>query len=235
MRQRIVPQWKSGIDIISLIEHFPVPASFKEADTGKYIVNNAINSRQFGIDNPQDLVGLTIHDVRFGQPKWGAQYAHSIAKLDLYVREKKTVAIGKHQFLDDSGEVQLEEMTKMPILGTRRNILGIVTYRYDITSTLSSRELYELYRSFYDASNAVKRVLTCLDIDQYFTALPTQAQFRVFLSKSERFTNREIAKLLGISDRTVECHIDDLRSKVVDNNLQQALAAIKRDALCAGN
>ncbi len=226
---------KSNGEIINLIKSFPVSASFKDAATGKYIVNNGLNSQQFGIKNPQDLMGLTIHDVKFCQTEWGARYASMVEKLDLHARTNKILAAGKHQFLDDSGEVQLEEMTKFPVLGSRRNILGIVTYRHDITSTLPPSKLYQLYRNFYDAKNAIKRVLVCLEVDKYFVTLPTDAQFRVFLSKSERFTNKEIAKFLGISDRTVECHLASLRNKIIDSNLYHALTFIKRDASCAGN
>jgi DNA-binding CsgD family transcriptional regulator len=224
---------KSDCAIVSFIENFPVSASLKEADTGKYIVNNAYNSMQFGVKNPKDLAGLTIKDLKFRQPDWGAQYATMIEKLDFRAREKKSHVLGRHQFLDDNGEAQLEEMVKFPVLGSRRNILGIVTYRHDLTPTLPPSNLYHLYRKFYDAANAIKRVLVCLEIDQYFVALPTDAQFRVLLLKTERFTNKEIAKFFGISDRTVECHLDALRHKVNDGNLAHVLSLVKWNTLCA--
>ncbi|PQV52648.1 sigma-70 region 4 domain-containing protein [Paraburkholderia sp. BL21I4N1] len=218
---------KSDSAIISFIENFPVSASLKEADTGKYIINNRYNSRQFGVENPAELVGLTINDLKFCQPEWGAQYAAAIQKLDFRAREKKTHVLGRHQFLDDSGEAQLEEMVKFPVLGSRKNILGIVTYRNDITPTLPPNSLYQLYLNFYDVTSAIKRVLACLEIVQYFATLPTDAQFRVFLLKTERLANKEIAKFLGTSDRTVETHLDALRNKVVDGNLPHVLSLVK--------
>jgi len=224
---------KSDSAIFSFIENFPIPASLKEADTGKYIINNLYNSRQFGVENPMDLVGLTIRDLKFCQPEWGARYAKMIEKLDFRAREKKTHMLDRHKFLDESGEAQLEEMVKFPVLGSRRNILGIVTYRNDITPTLSPDNLYRLYRDFYDAKNAIKRVLVYLEIDQCFVMLPTDAQFRVFLLKTERFANKEIAKFLGTSGRTVECHLDALRNKVVDGNLSRVLSLVKWNAPCA--
>lgn len=54
---------KSDSAVMSLIENFPVSASLKEADTGRYIVNNLYNARQFGVENPADLAGLTIHEL----------------------------------------------------------------------------------------------------------------------------------------------------------------------------
>ena len=78
---------KSNIELISLIENFPVSASLKEADTGKYVVNNSYFSRQFGVENPMDLVGITIRDLKFRQHEWGTQYATLIEKLDFHARE----------------------------------------------------------------------------------------------------------------------------------------------------
>ncbi|TKC85992.1 LuxR family transcriptional regulator [Trinickia terrae] len=221
--------------IISFIENFPVSASLKEADTGKYIVNNPYNSMQFGVQNPKDLAGLTIKDLKFRQPEWGAQYATMIEKLDFRAREMKSHVLGRHQFLDDNGAAQLEEMVKFPVLGSRRNILGIVTYRHDLTPTLPPSNLYKLHRKFYGATNAIKRVLICLEIDRCFAAAPTDAQFRVLLLKIERFTNKEIAKFIGISDRTVECHLDALRHKVIDGNLPRVLSLVKWNTVCASD
>ncbi len=226
---------KSDSAIISFLENFPVSASLKEADTGKYIVNNVYNSRQFGVQDPTDLVGITIRDLKFRQSEWGARYASMIEKLDFRAREKKSHVLGRHQFLDDDGDVQLEEMVKFPVLGSRKNILGIVTYRHDITPTLPPNNLYRLYRNFYDTKSAIWRVLQYLEVDLYFVTQPTEAQFRVFLLKSERFHIKEIAKFLNMSDRTVECHLNALRNKVVDGNLTHVLSLVKWNASCACN
>lgn len=226
---------KSDSTIISFIQSFPVSASFKEADTGRYIANNLHNSRQFGIEDPAELIGLTINDVRFCQPKWGAQYAAIIERLDFRARESKSHVIGRHQFIDDSGEVQIEEMIKFPVLGSKKNILGIVTYRNDITSTLAPYQLYRLYRDFYDAKNAIAKLMASIEVAQFFLVPPTDAQIRTFLLKIERFSNKEIAKSLDISVRTVECHLDALRNKVADGNLNGILGSVKWSVKCAGD
>jgi hypothetical protein len=218
--------------ILSFIENFPMSASLKEADTGRYVINNKYNSMQFGIDNPLDLVGLTIKDVRFRQPEWGARYARMVETLDFRACEEKTAVFGLHEFLDDSGEAQLEKMVKFPLLGKRKNILGIATYRYDLTPTLRPYSLYRLYRQFYDGRNSITRVLVCLEIDRHFVATPTDAQFRVFLLRAERFTSKRIAGFLGMSDRTVEYHLNALRNKVVDGNLPWVLSLVEGGTAC---
>ena len=222
-----VPKIKTDSLLVSLIESFPVPASFKEADTGRYIVSNAHNSRQLGIENPLDLIGLTINDVRLCQPEWGAQYARAIENLDFRARESKSHVVGKHRFLDDNGEVRFEEMVKFPVLGAAKNILGIVTYRHDVTSTLGPTALYGMYRTFYRTDDAIGRVMLCLKIGCFFVAPPTDAQFRIFLMKLERLSNKEIANCVGASVRTVECHLNALRNKIVDGNLNRVISIRK--------
>lgn len=220
---------KSESTIINFIENFPVPASLKEADTGKYIFNNTHNLRQFGVNHPSDVVGLTIQDLNFRQPEWGALYAQSIEKLDFSARENKSHAMSRHPFLANCGYAQMEEMTKFPVLGFKGNILGIVTYRRDITRTLPPISIFRLYRNFYNATDAIKRVAIFLGIERYFLNPPTETQFHVLLLKSERFTNKEISSFLGISDRTVECHCTALRNKVIDGNLPYVLSLVKKN------
>lgn len=126
-------------------------------------------------------------------------------------------------------------MVKFPVLGSHGNILGIVTYRHDITHTLPPIALYQLNRCFYDAKSSIKRVLAYLTLDAWFTAPPTDAQLRVFLLKAERFSNKEVARFLNMSDRTVDSHLAALRGKVPDGNLAYVLSQVKWNIACVGD
>jgi hypothetical protein len=212
---------------------FPTPASFKEADTGRYIVNNVENANQFGVSNPNDLIGLTIYDLTsFVPAKFGAQHADWVAKLDFDVREKLTVGRKLHSFLSPNGDIQYQETIKFPVLGNRRNVLGIVSYSQTRTESLPNAKLYCLYQEYYGRKEAVMRTLTSLGVSSSFHIPPTDTQFRVFLAKAERYANKDIARLLGMSPRTVECHLDALRNKVLDGDLRRVFARIKRGAPC---
>ncbi|MFJ2995671.1 LuxR C-terminal-related transcriptional regulator [Pandoraea sp. NPDC087047] len=219
---------KSESSIISFVQNFPVSASLKTADTGQYIVNNAHNSRQFGIEDPKDIEGLTIKDIRFRATEWGKLYANSIAEHDFLANENRTSVTRRNRFLDDSGDAQMEEMTKLPIMGTSGNVLGIATFRRDITRTLPPISVYQLNRNFYTVTDAIERTMIFLGINEYFILAPSEAQFRVFLLKAERFTNKEISRALRISDRTVECHCAAVRNKVAEGSFAAALSATNR-------
>ncbi|WP_158899276.1 LuxR C-terminal-related transcriptional regulator [Burkholderia sp. L27(2015)] len=214
-------------ELIKLIETCPCPASFKEADTGKYIVNNACNARQFGVLNPKDLNGLTINDLKFAQPTWGAQYASTIEKLDFLASDEKRFVTDRHLFLDDSGEVRYEKLTKAPVLGLRKKILGIVTYRHDLTHTVPLADLCALYEQFYEKPEVITRLLQYFKIDTNFITQPSEGQFNVLLQKARGYSTKEIAKRLDLAPRTVDSHMAALRGKTVDGGLSSALLSIK--------
>ena len=218
---------RSHSGLIELIEACPNAASFKEADTGKYIVNNAINARQLGILDPKDLIGLTVHDLKFAQPVWGMQYASAIEKLDFLASDEKRSVTDRHLFLDDSGEVQYEKLTKFPVQGLRQNVLGIVTYRHDLTHTIPLADLCALYEQFYEKREAITRLLQYFKIDTNFITEPSEGQFKVLLQKAQGYGTKEIAKRLDLAPRTVDSHMAALRSKVVDGGLNNALRSIK--------
>jgi len=218
---------KSHIALIELVETCPNPASFKEADTGKYIVNNAANARQFGILDPNDLIGLTVHDLKFSQPVWGIQYANAIEKLDFLASDEKRFVTDRHLFLDDSGDVQYEKLTKFPVLGLRKNVLGIVTYRHDLTHTIPLADLCALYEQFYEKAETITRLLQHFKIDTNFITQPSEGQFNVLLQKAHGYSTKEIAKRLDLAPRTVDSHMAALRTKAVDGGLSSALLSIK--------
>ena len=222
----------SDSNLISLIENFPVSASIKESDTGKYVINNCHNLRQFGVGHWRDIAGLRIEDIKFHQPEWGAHYARSVEMLDISTRETKTHAIGRHRFIDNYGDVQMEEMTKFPIIGIAGNVIGIATYRHDITRTLPPIGIYRLYRNFYQIADAIKRALIFFGVESSFISPPTEAQICTFLLKVERYSNKEVARFMGVSDRTVECHCVALRNKIVDGDLARAAFLLTRNLSC---
>jgi len=79
------------------------------------------------------------------------------------------------------------------------------------------------------ASLAIKRILAYLNVEQYFIRPPTEAPLRVFLAKAQRcYTDKEIARRLGISHRSVEWQTQALSNRIVDGNLDRVLSLVKR-------
>jgi hypothetical protein len=222
---------KSNSELISAVETHPYPANLKEADSGRYVVCNASNARQLGMPDPESVVGLTIHDMRYARSGWGAPHAEAMAALDFRARDKKMSVSSRQAILDADGEARLEEVTKSPIMGHRRNVLGILSFQRDLTSSLALQDVYKLYRGFYKKPEAIRRMLAYLGIEGSFAVPPTEAPFKVLLGKIERLPSKEIARLLGISDRTVACHIEGLSNKTADGDLRRVLALARRKGI----
>jgi len=226
---------KTDSNLISLIENFPVSASLKESDTGRYVINNVHNLRQFGIRDWRDIAGLRIQDIAFPTTEWGKQYVRSVERLDIAARETRSPVSARHRFIDSGGGVQMEEATKFPIFGFNGKVLAIVSYRHDVTRTLPPIRIYQLYRYFYSAADAIQRSLVFFGVDTHFLFLPTEAQIYAFLLRAERYSNKEIGRFMGISDRTVECHCAALRNKIVGGDLSHTLRILRKKMLCDEN
>jgi hypothetical protein len=207
--------------LIDMIRCFPTPVGYKEADTGRYVASSLANARMFGIEDPDQLIGLTIHDVQFRQQKWGARYADLICKLDFCAQDSKHPVYCRQRFLDGDGNAQFLEITKIPVMNMRRNVMGIVTFGTDRTVELTASQLYCLYTDFYLGSEAVQRVLIRLNLHTLFVSPPTDTQFRVLLYRAERYSIKEISRFLGLSPRTVDSHLRALRNKIAGGDLSR--------------
>lgn len=216
----------SDSTLIDLVRRLPISACYKEADTGRYIVNNLANSQVFGIESPDKVVGLTIRDLPFNQQSWGKRFGDVICRMDFAAQESKQPTHCRQRFLDGDGNARLEAILKIPVLGMRRNVIGIVTIGQDCTREYTPTQLYQLYRYFYAAPDAVRRVLLRLNLNTLFVSPPSDIQFRVLLYRAERYSTKEIARFLGLSPRTVDCHLRALRNKIFEGDLLDVLRQI---------
>jgi hypothetical protein len=148
---------KSDSNLLSLIANFPVSASLKEADTGKYVINNVHNLREFGVREGRDVTGLRIQDISFPTTEWGRHFAGLVEMLDIVAQETKSPTIRRSPFVDVCGNVQMGEITKLPIFGFNGKVLGIVTYRHDVTRTIPPIHVYRIYRYFHPIVDAINR------------------------------------------------------------------------------
>jgi hypothetical protein len=124
-------------EVPDIIESVPHVVSLKEADTGKLLAVSTPTALQFGITNPKDAIGLTIHELATqAHAESGQQLADMIARLDWQVRDKKEAAIEKHPVLSANGEVSYQQTTKYPMLGIHQKLLGIFTYSQDLKPML---------------------------------------------------------------------------------------------------
>jgi hypothetical protein len=214
-----------------LIDNFPHPAAFKQAGTGKYLGSNAVNAREFGVNDPSELLDLTIHDLSFSRQPWGLHYAGRIAELDRRVCEKKAGVKDERPFMNHAGEVRYYEIVKFPVLDAREDIAGIVTYAHDIQHKLGYREQYRLYRRFHEKAEAIQRFLAYYGLQASFPSAPSETQLMVLLEKAQGHSDKKIGKRMQLSTRMVERHVDEMRALINGNSLEFVLARLRRDTM----
>jgi hypothetical protein len=219
---------KSHSHLIDVVKKFPYPSCFKTPDTAKYIACNSVLAQLLGTV-PEDMEGLTLGDLNFLQSPSGKEYADKITKLDFRARDEKDTVMDRHPFLTDSGDVRYLEMVKFPVLGAKKNVLGIVSYSDDLRPTLSYPTLYRLYRRFHGRQESIKRVLAYLKIDVHLQALPTEIQLLTFLEKADGHADEDIARRLLLSVQQVESHLVAVRDLVINRNLFTLLTPLTRD------
>jgi hypothetical protein len=219
---------KPSSELTSVIERYPHSASFKTQDTGTYLFANRRFAEDVGATSADALIGLTVHDLRFASSPTGSVQAAELARLDAAACSGRDMARRCFAFCKtDSGDLQFDEVIKLPVIGRCNKVIGVVTFQNDFTSTLTPMKVFLSYRQFYNSAEAVKRTLRFLGIEQYFVAVPTEAPFKIFLAKAERLSNKQIGRMLGLSPRTVDYQVNALRNRLIDGDLRRVLDLVK--------
>jgi len=194
-------------------------ASIKSPESGKYIFSNAANASLIGLASPNLLIGLTVRDLNFSRSQHGNEWAKKIEEMDYLSQEKKCVVEDTHVYLNENGVLAYKTTTKLPLIGIRGNVSGIVTFSRELTHRLSHRLLYEQYKNIYGKKIAIKKFLHHLEIESWFYDTPTEAELLALIERAAGKVDKEIARAHGVSTRTIETHFCNLRAKLQGETL----------------
>ena len=211
--------------ILDAFKSSPHLGTVKEPKSGKYLFASDSYSKVLGFESPDQMTGLTVRDLNLTQERWGEK---DVIKMDQFVLEKKVTAEHTHPFLTASGSLIYETVTKSPILGSRNNIIGIVSFNHDFTERLSHQSLYHMYKAVCGKKSAVQKLLRHLDIESWFCALPTERELLVLLERAAGKVDKEIAKTHHVSTRTTETHLLNLRAKLKGDALPSIIASLRK-------
>jgi hypothetical protein len=223
----------SGDLLYNFIHHLPHPWHIKEVKTGQYILSNQANVKIYGLRNPDEIIGLTVHDLNH-KMQWGMQYIDLIEQLDQQTKKRKQVMLDNDRVLvGDRGLLRLQTMVKVPLKGLDERVKAILTYSYNVVDRLTDLELFTLYLKQYQKKReAIKYFLTHLNINRYFNlsirnALPSMKQVLVLIALSAHRNYKNSAKTLNISYKTLESHIVGIKNKLVNVGLDQIVFNIR--------
>jgi DNA-binding CsgD family transcriptional regulator len=189
-------------------------ASIKSSESGKYIFSNAANTRLMGFVSPDLLIGLTVRDLNFSRSQQGNTWAEKIQGMDYLSLEKKCAVEDTHEYLNENGILVYKTTTKLPLIGIRGKVFGIVTFSQELTHRLSHRLLYGLYKNIHGKKIAARKFLHHLEIESWFYLPPTEAELLALIERATGKADKDIAQAHGVSIRTIETHFVNLRAKL---------------------
>lgn len=191
----------------------------KDAKSGKYLDANHKHVSVYNLNKPEEIIGSTVWDLNNVMNQMWLDNACQIAKYD-----EEVIATGKpfihpkRVWLNAQGQIWAHHMSRIPVMGQKKNIIAILSIGQDLTHTLKLEELYSYYCKFYkDKSTARRKFLEHVNVFGMFIELPTDAEIKTLIAKAILIQNKEVANYLKIALATVETHINRLGQKT--NNL----------------
>lgn len=211
-----------------MIEESPYVANLKDAQTGKYIQGNTCMVEQVGVESADDLIGLTVREMIASDVwkwesgpsflSWQDSLIEAIEKLDYQIIMGQPCADMLHLVFKHNGFIFLKNIRKQAIYDySRKKVIAVLTYHLDLTHQYSLTDLLHLYLKYYSDREAIQYLLKYLDIDGYFSELPTLLEMRIFCAMFQHS---------ALTDEVTEPHILRLQDRVEQGNWYEMLTRL---------
>lgn len=207
-------------EAINEIIRFLPGCSYMKDVNGRYLGGNDYLAKSIsGVPKIADIIG---HDDKYLADiigsRWPDEYYLSIRRDDLQVIEKQHPLINKIEpaFLDSNGHVVMQLSTKMPLYSERKKVIGIFGISLDVSNQLSPLNLWTLYNQLYHDKNLMHEKLLSyilMNNGSKKIALLSHKELECLIYLSIGKTAKEIAKINGLSFRTIEKHIENIKEK----------------------
>ena len=204
-------------NVEDMIYNLDASAHLKDAITGKYLASNTVNIRNLGLQNPADIYGLTILDLKGDHDPLWRDIQEKIIVLDNLLLEKGQPVVDSNRVrLINSGLLYIHHLKKIPVKNSKGGISAIFTVNQDITYQLSVLDLLSLYKNTYNKNKAIAitNFLKHINVFALFNLLPTEQELMVLLYRVEYESAKLIANRLHRSVRTIEAHLDNVKQKL---------------------
>jgi DNA-binding CsgD family transcriptional regulator len=201
------------------IECLPGSVYMKDLN-GNYINgNNYLVNTISGFSALNDLVGLDDWGLMQAMDgRWNSQFVDSICQDD-----KKVITTGQPMrnkfelpFLDISGRVIAQTSSKFPLHDKRGRLCGLFGCSLDSTDNMDFVTLRRLYRRLYVKKKEADAAFLRHYFSQNFSYqyMITSRELDCWEKVALGYSNKKIACLLNISQRTVDTHLIHLREKL---------------------
>lgn len=213
--------------IQQIIGGMPGRAHFKQFGGFTYQYANLETLKLLGMTDLKELIHLSDFDVaKHMKWRWPGSLAESIQELDRKVIDSREPIISFEEapYFDANNNLVSHLLTKIPVYSADQTPLGIVTFAIDATQNKDLNWLRNTYVQMYpDKKLGFQLFLENIGIvallrernPHHFSANSglSERQFDTLVLITHGKTVKECARVLGISNRTVEQYVDQLREK----------------------
>jgi len=200
------------------IDEQPYPVIYKDEQCVFQYVNTAY-CHLIGLHQPLEIIGGTAYDLPCG----AAASAGMFEEQDRHVMSsgKELKVLNIHPFADGEWRVQLN--TKKPWFDENKNISGMLCEGIDITNAYTMAVSTQLAKFTGQRQNSYAMT----DEDGAVSLSPRESEVLFLILRGK--TAKLAATVLGLSYRTVQHHIESLKTKLdVDSKIDLIDAAIAR-------
>jgi hypothetical protein len=232
MREMIVPLQNPVMTLESLHENFieklHFPATIKDAKTGRYITCNEAVAALAGL-TPDEYCGQTAYEIQdMLRPGHRSVTDRALTMDHRIIMNISSCVQYKHMWFTSEKSIFIEKVTKIPIIGRDKKVVGILAYGYDITRNAQLSYLFSLYEEYHSSKEAIRYFLHYLQLSHLFIIPPTRRELMVLLSMKKTAAAKYVGKALNISPKTVEENKSRLRDKLRSITLNDLLGRLHR-------
>ena len=208
------------IDLMNLrfseiVNHFPGFFAILTLDS-KFSLLNETGAKWTGFTSSEAMQGLSYGDVRCK----AAEHADIFLSQDkLLLTTGKLKFLGYYSYAGDDWKIILGQ--KYILKNVQGDVIGIVSQFNDFTDS----NLIDISRFLINSSRYVHQKKQFIyEIDSSYPKInlsDRQAEILFFLLRGK--TSKEIAKLLLLSPRTIETHIEEIKKKIKCTNKSELI------------
>lgn len=187
----------------SIIDQLPSSIAWKDVELN-YLGANKNLIHSMGLNDPQQLIGVNDQQLLINEP----QLTDFFIQQDLSVLAGKTIEI--IHTLDNDKENRTYFLQKSPLKDNNKQIVGVILLCTPFSAANLLSSLKQIDQKYY----AVQKEQTHYVIDENHNPVRLSArELECIFLQIRGKTAKEIAEILGLSKRTIEFYIDNMKSK----------------------
>lgn len=183
-----------------LLNKIPGAIGFKD-QFSTYLGGNQQLARGMGYSRPQDIVGMKDTDIKSEMVVFADKFM-SDDKAVMISGERQHIDIGRYQ----DGVLRATLSTKKALLTADQQVIGTVFSRVKLKSSIPGK----LFGESLNIKSPQYYTIGGQYGDYHLSRRETDTLFYVIRG----YTAKEIAQKLGLSPKTIEYHIEQLKNKL---------------------